>query len=91
MSRPSSEEEEDEEDMEDDEEEHSGGEDGGHWELWLGTADCRELCEGTWALALEPLPPLLCMAMPFSVRNSSRSMYCSWKRPPSLQGSVRSH
>lgn len=28
--------------------------------------------------------------MPFSVRNSSRSMYCSWKRPPST-GRVLSH
>lgn len=90
VSSPNSEEEEEEEDMEeleDDEEEQGGGEDGGHWELWLGTADW-ELCEGIWALA--ELGPLLCMPMPFSVRNSSRSMYCSWKRPPS-QGSVRSH
>lgn len=39
VSSPSSEEEEDEEDMEEDEEEQGGGEVGGHWELWLGTAD----------------------------------------------------
>lgn len=25
--------------MEEEEEEQGGGEDGGHWELWLGTAD----------------------------------------------------
>lgn len=25
--------------MEEAEEEHGGGEEGGHWELWLGTAD----------------------------------------------------
>lgn len=25
--------------MEEEEEEHGGGEVGGHWELWLGTAD----------------------------------------------------
>lgn len=49
------------------------GDDGGrHWELWLGTADW-ELCEGIWA-ELELL--LLCMLpIPFSVRNSSKSMY----------------
>lgn len=29
--------------MEEDEEEQGGGEEGGHWELWLGTADW-ELC-----------------------------------------------
>lgn len=39
VSSPSREEEEDEEDMEEDEEEQGGGEVGGHWELWLGTAD----------------------------------------------------
>lgn len=39
VSSPSSEEEEDEEDMEEEEEEQGGGEVGGHWELWLGTAD----------------------------------------------------
>ena len=60
----------------------------GHWELWLGTADW-ELWEGTCA-ALEQ-PEVECIwPMPFSVRNSSRSMYCSWKSPPST-GSVRSH
>lgn len=73
-----------EEDEEEDEEQGSG-EVVGHWELWLGTADC-ELWEGTWA-ALEQLEV---EPMPFSVRNSSRSMYCSWKRPPSA-GRVRSH
>lgn len=31
--------------MEDEEEEHGGGDVGGHWELWLGTADW-ELWEG---------------------------------------------
>lgn len=62
---------EDEEEGEDDVE--PGGDDGGrHWELWLGTAD-GELCEGIWA-ELELL--LLCMLpIPFSVRNSSKSMY----------------
>lgn len=30
------------------------------------------------------------LLMPFSVRNSSRSMYCNWNRPPS-HGNVRSH
>lgn len=44
--------------------------------------------EGIWALV--ELGPLLCMPIPFSVRNSSRSMYCSWKRPPS-HGRVLSH
>lgn len=84
-SRPSREEEEEDEEMEEDEEQ-GGGEDGGHCELWLGTADW-ELWEGIWA----ELELLLCMQpMPFSVRNSSKSMYCSWKRPPS-QGRVRSH
>jgi len=39
VSSPMSEEEEDEEDMEDEEEEQGGGDVGGHWELWLGTAD----------------------------------------------------
>lgn len=79
----------DEEDEEEgDEDKDPGGEEGGrHWELWLGTAD-GELCEGIWAelelLLLCPLP------MPFSVRNSSKSMYCSWKSPPSA-GRVRSH
>ena len=53
----------------------------------MGTADW-ELWEGIWALAL--LGPVGCIPMPFSVRNSSRSMYCSWNRPPS-QGRVRSH
>lgn len=77
---------EDEDEGEEDEE--PGGEEGGrHWELWLGTADW-ELCEGIWA-ELELL--LLCMLpIPFSVRNSSKSMYWSWKRPPSA-GRVRSH
>lgn len=45
-------------------------------------------CEGICAPA-EP-DPFPCMPIPFSVKNSSRSMYCSWNRPPS-QGSVRSH
>lgn len=36
------------------------------------------------------LGPLPCIPMPFSVRNSSRSMYCSWNRPPS-HGKVLSH
>lgn len=39
VSSPSSEEEEDDEDMEEEDEEQGGGELGGHWELWLGTAD----------------------------------------------------
>lgn len=78
----------DEEEEEGDEDDDPGGEEGGrHWELWLGTADW-ELCEGIWAelelLLLCPLP------IPFSVRNSSKSMYCSWKSPPSA-GRVRSH
>lgn len=73
--------------MEEEEEEQGGGELGGHWELWLGTADW-ELWEGIWALA--ELGPLLCIPIPFSVRNSSRSMYCSWNRPPS-HGRVLSH
>lgn len=30
------------------------------------------------------------LLIPFSVRNSSRSMYCNWNRPPS-HGNVRSH
>ena len=54
----------------------------------MGTADW-ELWEGISALAL--LGPVGCIPMPFSVRNSSRSMYCSWNRPPSPQGRVRSH
>lgn len=66
--------------MEDEEEEQGGGDAGGHWELWLGTADW-ELWEGIWALA--ELGPLLCIPIPFSVKNSSRSMYCSWNKPPS--------
>jgi len=41
-------------------------------------------------MALVELGPLPCIPMPFSVRNSSRSMYCSWNRPPS-HGRVRSH
>lgn len=75
----------------DDEQEEEGdedGEEGGrHCELWLGTAD-GELCEGIWA-ELELLLPCP-LPIPFSVRNSSKSMYCSWKRPPSA-GTVRSH
>lgn len=73
--------------MEEEDEEQGGGEDGGHWELWLGTADW-ELWDGIWALV--ELGPLLCIPIPFSVRNSSRSMYCSWNRPPS-HGRVLSH
>lgn len=90
-SRPSREEEEDEEEreeMEEAEEEQGGGEEGGHWELWLGTADCV-LCEGIWAWALEAFPDGM-QPIPFSVKNSSRSMYCSWNRLPS-HGRVRSH
>lgn len=91
MSSPSSvgdEEAEEPEEEDEEEEEQGSGEVVGHCELWLGTADC-ELWEGTCA-ALEQ-PDVECMLpMPFSVRNSSRSMYCSWKRPPST-GSVRSH
>lgn len=89
MSSPSSVgDEEAEEPEEEDEEEQGSGEVVGHWELWLGTADC-ELWEGTCA-ALEQLDVECMLPMPFSVRNSSRSMYCNWKRPPST-GSVRSH
>lgn len=54
--------------------EQGGEEDGRHWELWLGTADCG-LCDGIWA-ALELLL-LFELPMPFSVRNSSKSMYWS--------------
>lgn len=62
-----------EDEEEGDEDVEPGGDEGGrHWELWLGTADW-ELCEGIWA-ELELL--LLCMLpIPFSVRNSSKSMY----------------
>lgn len=73
--------------MEEEEEEQGEGELGGHWELWLGTADW-ELWEGIWALV--ELGPLPCIPIPFSVRNSSRSMYCSWNKPPST-GRVLSH
>lgn len=47
----------------------------------------RLACDGIWALV--ELGPLLCIPMPFSVRNSSRSMYWSWNKPPS-HGSVLS-
>lgn len=90
-SRPSKEDDEDDEDreeMEEAEEEQGGDEEGGHWELWLGTADCV-LWEGTWAAVLHVFPDGM-HPIPFSVKNSSRSMYCSWNRPPS-HGNVRSH
>lgn len=77
----------DDEEEGDEDEDPDGDEGGRHWELWLGTADW-ELCDGIWA-ELELL--LLCMLpIPFSVRNSSKSMYWSWKSPPSA-GKVRSH
>lgn len=41
----------------------------------------RLACDGIWALV--ELGPLLCIPIPFSVRNSSRSMYWSWNKPPS--------
>lgn len=44
--------------------------------------------EGIWALV--ELGPLLCIPIPFSVKNSSRSMYWSWNKPPS-HGRVLSH
>lgn len=90
-SSPSSDDDEDEEDrdeMEEAEEEHGGEEEGGHWELWLGTADCV-LREGTWAVVLQVFPDGM-HPIPFSVKNSSRSMYWSWNRPPS-HGNERSH
>lgn len=63
---------EEEEEGDDDDDDPGGDEGGRHWELWLGTADWG-LCEGIWA-ELELL--LLCMLpIPFSVRNSSKSMY----------------
>lgn len=88
MSRPSSDgEEEVVADDGEEEEEQCWGEVGRHWEPWLGMADW-ELWDGIWAdVELEVLCMLL---MPFSVRNSSRSMYCNWNRPPS-HGNVRSH
>lgn len=89
-SRPSKEDDEDDEEreeMEEAEEEQGGDEEGGHWELWLGTADCV-LWEGTWAAVLHVFPDGM-HPIPFSVKNSSRSMYCSWNRPPS-HGNVRS-
>lgn len=74
--------------MEEADEEHGGEEDGGHWELWLGTADCV-LWDGTWAAVLQVFPDGM-HPIPFSVKNSSRSMYWSWNRPPS-HGNERSH
>lgn len=65
-----------EEEVEGGEDEDPGGDGGGrHWELWLGTADCG-LCEGIWAEQELLLLLLLCMLpIPFSVRNSSKSIY----------------
>lgn len=73
-----------EEEVGDEDREPCGDEGGRHWELWLGTADWG-LCEGTWA-ELE----LLLLPIPFSVRNSSKSMYWSWKRLPSAAAMLRS-
>lgn len=58
------------------------------WFVYWFSRLLRLTWEGIWALV--ELGPLPCMPIPFSVRNSSRSMYWSWNKPPS-QGRVLSH